>query len=98
MGLNEVFMKRIMLIVCTCASLASCAKPSSLPPLLTPDLCTKPEPEPVLPDGAGIVQPVTDEERAASRLFLAFVGAALDWGREGWRQRQEAARQGCKGR
>lgn len=76
-------------------TLTACATPSS-PPLLSPDLCTKPEAEPVIPDGAGIVQPVTDEERQANRLFLGFTAAVLDWGREGWRQREEARRQGCK--
>ena len=50
----------------------------------------------MLPDGAGIVQPVTEEERGATRLFLTFTASVLDWGREGWRQREEARRQGCR--
>lgn len=77
-------------------ALMSCATPSSPPPTLTANLCTKPEPEPIIRDGAGIVQPVTDAEREATRRFLGAFGAVLDWGREGWRQREEARRQGCR--
>ncbi len=67
-----------------CASLfllASCAKPSS-PPLLPPSLCTEVRAEPELPDGAGVVAPVTDAERDATREMLGWVAEVLDWGRE----------------
>jgi hypothetical protein len=69
-----------------CASLfllASCAKPSN-PPLLPPSLCTEVRPEPQLPDGAGLVAPVTDAEKDATRDLLAWASEVLDWGREGW--------------
>lgn len=32
----------------------------------------------------GIVQPATDEERAATEAFLNGEAAARDWGRQGW--------------
>lgn len=67
-----------------CASLfllASCAKPSS-PPLLPPSLCTEVRAEPALPEGAGLVAPVTDAEKDATREMLGWVAEVLDWGRE----------------
>lgn len=33
-----------------------------------------------LPDGAGIVQPVTEDEREATRLFLTWVAESLSIG------------------
>jgi len=67
-----------------CASLfllASCAKPSS-PPLLPPSLCVEVRAEPELPDGAGLVAPVTDAEKDATREMLGWMAEVLDWGRE----------------
>jgi len=80
-----------------CASLfllASCAKPSN-PPLLPPSLCTEVRPEPQLPDGAGLVAPVTDAEKDATRDLLAWASEVLDWGREGW-GRAGTARELCE--
>lgn len=65
-------------------ALASCATHSS-PPVHPerppPEVCAAVQPEPALPAGAGIVQPVTDEERAATSATLTWVGQVLDWGR-----------------
>lgn len=74
--------------------LASCATPSK-PPVLAPSVCVEREPEPVLPDGASIVAPVTEEERAGTRLMLNFVSEVILWGRRGWDQ-ADRARKACK--
>ena len=79
-----------------CASLfllASCAKPSS-PTLPPPSLCTEVRAAPVLPEGAGLVAPVTDGEKDATRAMLGWVSEVLDWGREGW-SRAGTARELC---
>lgn len=77
----------------TLLALTSCAKPSSLVPL-PPSLCAETRPEPVLPDTAGIVQPVTDEERTQTSAFLNWTAEVLDWGRQGW-DRAETAKKAC---
>lgn len=79
-----------------CASLfllASCAKPSS-PTLLPPSLCVEVRAEPALPDGAGLVAPVTDAEKAATREMLGWMAEVLDWGREN-ESRARTARELC---
>ena len=79
-----------------CASLfllASCAKPSN-PPLLPPSVCVEVRPEPVLPDDAGLVAPVTEAEKDATRALLGWQALVLDWGREGW-SRARTARESC---
>lgn len=48
----------------------------------------------MLPDDAGIVQPITDAERDASRAFLGWVDEVLDWGRVN-ADRAETARKAC---
>jgi hypothetical protein len=53
-------------------------------------------PEPVLPDEAGIVQPVGPEQVEATAAFLTWVAEALDWGREN-ASRAEGARKHCVG-
>lgn len=73
--------------------LASCATPSS-PPLLPPSVCTTLRTEPRLPDGAGVVAPVTEAEKQATREMLGWVSEVLDWGREGW-GRAKTAREAC---
>jgi hypothetical protein len=35
-----------------------------------------------LPDGAGLVAPVTDAEKDATREMLGWMAEVLDWGRE----------------
>jgi hypothetical protein len=77
-----------------CLMLASCAKPSS-PTHLPPSLCAEVRPEPVIPNGAGIVQPVTEAEVEAVAGFLGWVSEALDWGREN-AARAETARRHCR--
>lgn len=80
-----------------CASLfllASCATHSNQPPL-PPSLCTEVRPEPVLPDSAGLVAPVTNAEKDATRDLLAWASEVLDWGREGW-GRAGTARELCE--
>ena len=81
--------------------LSACATPSRQPmhPVegpapIAPDprLCVPAKPEP--PVQGSIVQPATDEERAATGAFLTGEAAARDWGREGWGL-AEIARKGC---
>lgn len=73
--------------------LASCGTLSK-PPILPPSVCVEREPEPALPDGASIVAPVTEEERAGTRLMLNYVSEMISWGRRGWDQ-AERARKAC---
>lgn len=84
--------RRVAPFVLLCL-LASCDKPSSPTPL-PPSVCSPLLPEPVLPESAGIVQPVTDEEREATRDFLNWTASVLDWGRAGW-NRAETAKGMC---
>lgn len=71
--------------------LTACATPSSQPPppveqpapeAVDPRLCADVAPEPRLPDGAGLPQPVGEAEAAATELFLGWTQAVLDWGRK----------------
>ena len=50
----------------------------------------------MLPDEAGIVQPVGPEQVEATAAFLTWVAEALDWGREN-ASRAEGARKHCVG-
>lgn len=72
---------------------AACATRSSPAPL-PPSLCADVRAEPLLPDTAGIVQPVTPEERDATRAFLNWTAEVLDWGREN-ANRAETAKKAC---
>lgn len=74
--------------------LASCATRSN-PPILPPSLCTEVRAEPTLPDDAGLVAPVTEEEKTATRAMLTWVAEVLDWGRENHR-RATTAREACQ--
>ena len=79
-----------------CASLfllASCAKPSN-PTLPPPSLCTEVRSAPALPEDAGLVAPVTDAEKDATRALLGWVSEVLDWGREN-EARARTARELC---
>lgn len=71
--------------------LTACATPSNppIPPVeqpapqaVDPRLCADVQAEPRLPDGASFPQPVGEAEVAATELFLGWVQAALDWGRQ----------------
>ena len=78
-----------------CASLfllSSCATPSSPDPL--PSECVKVERAPPLPDGAGIVAPVTEQERTATRLFLNWVAEVVSIG-DANADRAEDGQRGC---
>jgi hypothetical protein len=48
---------------------------------LPPAACAAPVAAPPIPDGAGLVQAVTDAEKAAQEAFLDWVGQLEDWGR-----------------
>lgn len=82
-------MIRKVVLFASLSLLTSCATPSSPPPdvkqpapfAVDPRLCADARPEPTLPDGASIPQPVGEEEAAAAEKFLGWVQAALDWGR-----------------
>lgn len=79
-----------------CASLClltSCATRSS-PSDPLPSECVTVQRAPPLPDGAGIVAPVTEAERSATRLFLNWVAEVVSIG-EANADRAEAGRRGC---
>lgn len=79
-----------------CASLfllASCATRSS-PTDPLPSECVAVQRAPALPEGAGIVAPVTEEERSATRLFLNWVAEVVSIG-EANADRAEDGRRGC---
>ena len=57
-----------------------------------PRLISPIEPEP--PELGSIVQPATEQERAAVAAFLSGEAQARDWGREGW-ARAAIARDSC---
>ena len=48
-----------------------------------------------MPEGASIVQPVTDEERTATALFLGWVAESLGIGAENADRAERAAKEGC---
>ena len=73
--------------------LASCATPSSLSPL-PPSSCTTVRRAAPMPEGASIVQPVTEAEKDATRLFLSWVAESLGVGEEN-ANRAETARKAC---
>lgn len=78
-----------------CASLClltSCATRSS--PVRLPSECVAVERAPPLPDGAGIVAPVTEDEQSATRLFLNWVAEVVAIG-EANAARAEYRRHGC---
>lgn len=65
---------------------ASCATRSPqladvAPPKAPSYVCAGPPPEPTIPDDAGILQPVTDVEKAAVTIFLQAMHRHVDWGR-----------------
>lgn len=79
-----------------CASLltlTSCATRSS-PADPLPSECVAVQRAPALPPGAGIVAPVTEEERSATRLFLNWVAEVVSIG-EANADRAEDGRRGC---
>lgn len=47
-----------------------------------------------MPDGAGVVAPVTEAEKDATRALLGWVADVLDWGREN-EGRARTARGAC---
>jgi hypothetical protein len=57
-------------------------------------LCADIPDPPKLPEGASIVQPVTDEERDATALTLSFVRELRGWGDQ-LAERARIAKQGC---
>lgn len=75
--------------------LTGCVTPSPSPPALPPSLCTTVERAPAMPEGASIVQPVTDEERTATALFLGWVAESLGIGAENADRAERAAKEGC---
>lgn len=66
--------------------LASCATRSSLGPDVAPpkppaEVCAPVAAEPLLPDTAGLPQPVTQAEKDAMTAFLGWGAQWGDWGR-----------------
>ena len=78
--LADVFrIASVSMILTACAHNPSA--PTVAPPRPPPEVCAQPPAEPVLPDAAGLVAPVTDDERAAQEAFLRWDSQTLDWGR-----------------
>lgn len=74
--------------------LTSCAKlysPASLPP----SLCTEIRRAEAMPEGAGVVQPVTEAEKDAFRLFMTWVAEGLSIGEENADRAEEAKVTAC---
>ena len=96
--LRAVALCAASLILTSCGARSSHpVDPVARPAPVAPDarLCAALKPEPAT-DGA-IVQPVTPEEREATRRFLMAEAAARDWGREGW-ERAAIGRRTCRPR
>ena len=76
---------RFLLVFSSVSALTACAHNPSAPTVAPlrppPEVCAQPPAEPVLPDSAGLVAPVTDDERAAQEAFLRWDSQILDWGR-----------------
>ena len=49
--------------------------------MVDPRICTTNRDEPTFPSDADLVQPETEEERAAFAAFMLYVSDVLDWGR-----------------
>jgi hypothetical protein len=63
---------------------------------LNPALCAKVQPEPRLPDAAGLPAAVTPAEKEALRAFLTWTADILDWSRSGWaRAEKVVASEAC---
>lgn len=88
-----MLIRRAALFAASCL-LTSCATPSP-PRVIPPSLCTTVERPALLPEGAGIVQPVTPEEKLATRLFLGWVADSLGIGKAN-ADRAETARGLCE--
>ena len=59
-----------------------------------PSVCAELPERPRVPDGAGIPEPVTAEERAAMDAYLTWLGETADWGRTLY-ERLTDAQKGC---
>jgi len=79
-----------------CFLLTSCGARFAQPPTLPPSLCTTVERAPQMPDGASIVQPVTEEEKTATGLFLGWVAEILRSDDRNADRAERAAKAGCK--
>lgn len=88
-------MKRLhpIMAVLLVPALFSCATHSNPTPL-PPSLCTTVRHVEPMPAGAGIVQPVTPEEKDATRLFLSWVAESLGIADEN-AAKAETARKAC---
>jgi hypothetical protein len=87
-----MLIRKAALCVTLCL-LTSCGTLSSPNPL-PPSLCTTVRRAPTLPDGAGIVQPVTETEKAATRSFLTWMAEVVSIGDEN-AARAETAKKAC---
>lgn len=87
--------RKAALFVSLCL-LTSCGTQSAHPPKLPPDLCTQVERPQPMPEGASIVQPVTEEERAATALLLNWVGGLWSNANHNADRAERAAKEGCE--
>lgn len=87
-----LFAASCLLSACATLSPRAIDAPRPAPQACDPLLTAEAPPEP--PVQGSIVQPATDEERAATALFLEGEARARDWGREGW-ARAGVARRRC---
>ncbi len=98
---RQPFTKPLVITVTALSlTLASCAHtPQSPihPPRPDPSICAAVPDEPKLPNDAGLVQPVTDEEKAAFSAFMGWSFVHADWGRQmAERVRKTVASPVCK--
>lgn len=84
-------MMRTCALSAVCCLLASCSgryliweEPETAPLAIDPRICATVEPEPVEPEGAAVIAPITEEEARALRLHLFGDQSARSWGRRGW--------------
>lgn len=84
-------MTKIIALCAVCCLLVSCSGfqerfelPTLAPRATDPRICAEPPEEPVLPDGAGVVQPLTQQEAEALGLWLDWNEAMVAHSRRGW--------------
>lgn len=92
-------MNRVAIAATALAMLAGCATTPDPAPVQVIEPCTaltlQPVvPQPRLPDGATVPEPLTEADAEGLRLFLDHVSTIAAWGREGW-ARLEAQQRAC---
>lgn len=69
------------LVLTSCATLWGKPQTATVAPSKPPaSVCAALPERPRVPDGAGIPEPITPEERKATEAYLTFLGELGDWG------------------